>query len=58
MEQTLGYGVTTSSGGVTTLSTSLRGMPRLVPPPPGISIWDPFQYKAPMSQWPATTRPY
>ena len=58
MEQTLGYGMTASSGGVATPSTSLGGMSRLVPPPPGISIWDPFQWKAPMSQWPATTPPY
>ena len=58
MEQTLGYGMTTSSGGVTTLSTSLGGMSGLVPPPPGISIWDPFQWKAPISQKPVTTPPY
>ena len=42
MEQTPGYGMTASSGGVTTLSTALGGMSGLVPPPPGISIWDPF----------------
>ena len=58
MEQTPGYGVTTSSSGVTTPSTSLGGMSGLVPPPPGISIWDPFQWKAPMSQRPATTPLY
>ena len=46
MEQTPGYGATTSSGGVTTPSTSFGGMSGLVPPPPGISIWDPFQWKA------------
>ena len=50
MEQTPGYGMTDSSGGVTTLSTSLGGMSGLVPPPPRISIWDPFQRKAPISQ--------
>ena len=58
MEQTLGYGTTASSGGVTTPSTSLGGMSRLVPPPPGISIWDPFQWKAPISQQPVTTPSY
>ena len=58
MEQTLGYGGTASSCGVTTLSTSLGGMPGLVPPPPGISIWDPFQWKAPISQQPVTTPLY
>ena len=40
MEQTLGYGVTTSSTGVTTLTTSLGGMSGYVPPPPGISLWN------------------
>ena len=44
MEQTPGYGMTASSGGLA--STSLGGMSRLVPPPPGISIWDPFPWKA------------
>ena len=58
MEQTPGYGMTTSSSGVATLSTSLGGMSRLVPPPPGISIWDPFQWKVPMSQKPVTILPY
>ena len=58
MEQTLGYGGTASSSGVTTLSTSLGGMSGLVPHPPGISIWDPFQWKAPISQQPVTTPLY
>ena len=40
MEQTPGYGVTPSSGGVTTPSTSLGGMPEFMAPPPGISIWN------------------
>ena len=58
VEQTLGYGRTASSSGVTTPSTSLGGMSRLVPHPPGISIWDLFQWKAPISQKPVTTPPY
>ena len=58
MEQTPGYWMTASSGGVTTLSTSLVGMSGLVASPPGISIWDPFQWKAPISQKPVTTLPY
>ena len=58
MEQTPGYGMTASSGGVATLSTSLGGMSGLVPPPPGISIWDTFQWKVPMSQRLVTTPPY
>ena len=37
-EQTPGYGVTTSSSGVTTLSTSLGGMSEYVAPLPGLSI--------------------
>ena len=44
VEQTPGYGVTTSSRGVATLSTSIGGMPGYVAPPPGLttpdfSIW-------------------
>ena len=58
MEQTPGYGMTASSDGVTTPNTSLGGMSRLVPPPPGISIWDPFQWKAPISQQLVTTPLY
>ena len=58
MQQTLGYGTTASSSGVATLSTSLGGMSGLVPPPSGISIWGPFQWKAPMSQKLVTTPPY
>ena len=38
-EQTPGYGVIASSGGVTTPSTSLGGMSEYVAPPPGLSIW-------------------
>ena len=56
--QAPGYGTAASSKGVTTLSTSLGGMPRLVPPPPGISIYDPFQGKVPMPQQPVTSSPY
>ena len=58
VEQTLGYGTTTSPSGVTTLSTSLGGMSRLVPHPPGISIWGLFQWKAPISQKLVTTPLY
>ena len=58
MEWTPGYGTTASSGGVTTPSTSLGGMSGLVPPPPGISIWDTFPWKAPIPQQPVTTPSY
>ena len=37
VEQTPGYGVTTSSGGMTTPSTSVAGMPGYVVPPPGLT---------------------
>ena len=37
VEQTPGFGVTTSSGGMTTLSTSVAGMPGYVAPPPGLT---------------------
>ena len=55
MEQTPGYRMTASSGGVTTLSTSLGGMSGLVPPPPGISksIWDMSPFRRPLPYvWP------
>ena len=57
-EQTPGYETTTSSGGVTTLSTSLGGMSRLVPPPPEVSIWDPLPWETPIPQQPVTTSSY
>ena len=37
VEQTPGYGVTASSGGMTTPTTSVAGMPGYVAPPPGIT---------------------
>ena len=58
LEQTPGYGMTASAGGVTTLSTSSRGMSRLVPAPPGASIWDPFLWKAPIPPSPGISLPY
>ena len=57
-EQTPGYGMTASSSGVTTLSTSWGGMSGLVLLPPGISIWDTFLWKAPIPQQPVTTPSY
>ena len=38
VEQTPGYGVTASSGGVTTPSTSMVGMPGYIAPPPGLTL--------------------
>ena len=58
MEWTQGYRMTASSSRVTTLSTSLGGMSGLVPPPPGISIWDTFPWEAPIPQQLVTTLSY
>ena len=58
LEQIPGYGTTSSTGGVTALSTSLGGMPRLVPPLPGLSIWNPFQGMAPIPQQPGISPLY
>ena len=49
-ERTPVYGATASSSGVATPSTSLGGMSGLVPPPPGISIWDTSPWKASVPQ--------
>ena len=58
MEQTPGYGVTPSSGGVTAPSTSRGGMSGYVPPLPGISIWNmpPLEDAIPLR--PVTIPPY
>ena len=40
MEQTQGYGVTASSGGMTTPSTTVAGMSGYVAPPPGLPLPD------------------
>ena len=58
LEQTPGYGTAASSAGVTTPSTSVGGMPGLVPPPPGLSIWNPFQGMAPTPWQPGISPPY
>ena len=58
MKRTPGYRMTASSGGVTTLSTSLGGMSGLVPPPPGISIWDMSPWETPIPEQPVTTLSY
>ena len=55
MEQTPGYGVTASSGGMTTPSTSVAGMPGYVAPPPGLtppdfSSWSLPPPEAPLPQ--------
>ena len=40
VEQTPGCGVAASSGGVTTPSTTTKGMPGYVAPPPGLTLPD------------------
>ena len=57
-ERTPGYRMTASSGGVTTPSTSLGGISGLVPPPPGISMWDTSPWEAPKPQQLVTTPSY
>ena len=54
-EQTPGYGVTTSSGGVITPSTSLGGMSEYVAPLPGLSIWSMPPLKASLPKGPAVS---
>ena len=58
MEQTPGYGVTPSSGGVTAPSTSWGGMSGYVPLLPGISVWNmpPLEDAIPLG--PVTIPPY
>ena len=57
-ERTPVYRTTASASGVTTLSTSLGRMSRLVPPLPGISIWDTSPWETPIPQQPVTTPSY
>ena len=58
VKQTPGYGMTASSGGVTTPSTSSGGVSGLVPSPPGISIWNLFQWKSSLPPQPVMTLAY
>ena len=58
MEQTPGYGATTSSGGVTALSTSQVGMSGYVPPLPGITTWGMPPLEDAMLLGPVTIPPY
>ena len=57
-EWTPGYRMTASSSGVTTLSTSLGGMSGLVPPQPGVSIWDTSPWETPIPEQPVTIPSY
>ena len=55
VEQTPGYGVTASTGGMTTPSTTVAGMPGYVVPPPGLtppdfSSWSLPPPEAPLSR--------
>ena len=52
MGQTPGYGVTTSSGGMTTPSTSVAGMPGYEAPPPGLTPPDFSRWTLPTPEIP------
>ena len=52
VEQTPGYGVTASSGGMTTPSTSVAGMPGYVAPPPGLTPPDFLSWSLPSPEAP------
>ena len=54
MEQTPGYGVTASSGGMTTPSTSVAGMAGYVAPPPGLTPPDFSSWSLPPLEAPPT----
>ena len=58
MEQTLGYGVTLSTGGVITLSTSWGGMSGYVSPLPVISAWNMPPLEDIIPPGPVTIPPY
>ena len=58
MEQTLGYGMTPSSSGVTAPSTSQGGMFGYMPPLPGISTWGMPPLEDAISPGPVTITPY
>ena len=57
-ERTPVYRMTASSGGMTTPNTSLGGMSRPRPPPPGIFIWDTSPWETPIPQQLVTTPSY
>ena len=52
VEQTPGYGVAASSGGMTTPSTTTTGMPGYVAPPPGLTLPDFSNWSLPLLRFP------
>ena len=52
VEQTPGYGVTASSGGMTTPSTTVAGMSGYVAPPPGLTLPDFSSWRLPPPEAP------
>ena len=52
VEQTPGYGVTASSGGMTTPSTTVAGMSGYVAPPPGLTPPDFSSWRLPPHEAP------
>ena len=56
VEQTPGYGVTASSGGMTTPSTTVGGMSGYVASPPGLTLPDFFSWRLPPPEAPPSGR--
>ena len=52
VEQTPGYGVTASSGGMTTPSTTVAGISGYVAPPPGLTLPDFSSWRLPLPEAP------
>ena len=54
VDQSPGYRVTASSGGMTSPSTTAAGMSRYVPPPPGLTLIDFSNWRLPPPEAPAS----
>ena len=54
VDQSPGYGVTASSGGMTSPSTTATGMSRYIPPPPGLTPIDFANWRLPPPEAPAS----
>ena len=54
MDQSPGYGVTASSGGMTSTSTPAAGMSGYAPPPPGLPLIDFSNWRLPPPEAPAS----
>ena len=54
VEESPGYGATASSGGMTAPTTTAAGMPRYIPPPPGLPLKDFSNWRLPPPEAPAS----